>query len=143
MTIHLAWMRVTAAAATIATFGGQFAAGQGQYGPYATAPQYSTVAPYGVQPYQPTQPTVYPTTTQSTAPTTNYRTADRPEYAPAPQAAYATTQQPAYAPTAPASASRNRSTSRSTNRHSTSRRNINRRSHARPIRLSPSSRRAR
>ncbi len=90
MKIHLAWMRFTAAAATIATFGGQFAAGQSQYGPYATAPQYSTVAPYGVQPYQPTQPTVYPTTTQPAAPPTNFRTADRPGYAPA--------QQPAYAP---------------------------------------------
>lgn len=38
MKMHLAWIRVTAAAATtIATFGGQMAVGQGQYGPYAPA----------------------------------------------------------------------------------------------------------
>jgi len=88
MKIHRAWIRATAAAATIATFGGQFAAGQSQYGPYATTPQTSTVARYGVQP---TQPPVYPSTG---FPSTDYRTAALPESSPS-------SQQPAYTPARP------------------------------------------
>jgi hypothetical protein len=59
MKMHLAWIRVTAAAATtIASFGGQVAVGQSQYGPYATTPYSApqTTAPqYQTQPYSPTQ----------------------------------------------------------------------------------------
>lgn len=110
MKMHLAWIRVTAAAATtIATFGGQMAVGQGQYGPYApasTVNPYTNVAPYGVQPTAPAQTTtyypstVYPTTPYTTqaptaaTPTTTNATAGG-RYTPAQQPVYRTAQQPA------------------------------------------------
>lgn len=109
MKMHLAWIRVTAAAATtIATFGGQMAVGQGQYGPYApasTVNPYTSVAPYGVQPTPPAQTTTYypstvypttPNTTQAPAtatPTTTTATAGG-RYTPAQQPVYRTAQQP-------------------------------------------------
>jgi hypothetical protein len=98
MKIHRAWIRVTAVAATtIATFGGELAVGQGQYGPYAGAPQYApypaTVAPYGVAPNQTVQVPVYPTATlPTTAPVSTY-SVTAPQYAP-----YPATPQPVYGP---------------------------------------------
>lgn len=119
MKIHLAWIRVTAAAATtIASFGGNHAAGQSQYGPYATtqapAPQvqtqpYSTtqpyvpvpaapqryattVAPYGIQPTQlaPQTPAVTGQPVQPTSAST-YPTTSTPTYYSAARAPYTPT----------------------------------------------------
>ena len=95
MKIHLAWIRVTAATATIAasaTIGGQSARSQSQYAPYGAAPQYSSVAPYGVQP---TQPPVYPTSAYSSPTGGAYNPAPQQAYTPAP-ARYAPTVQTPY-----------------------------------------------
>ena len=81
MKMHLAWIRVTAAAAmTIVTFGGQLAAGQSQYGPYAATPQSPAVAPYGIAPA--TQPPAYPSTGYPTAAAPIYPSTAQPQYQP-------------------------------------------------------------
>lgn len=112
---HRAWMRVTAAATTLATFAGEAAVGQNQYGPYAAAPQYgaapqyaaatqpiqypTTVPPYGVAPVQTVQVPVYPTATlPTTAPVSTYSVASpqptqyTPQYPATPQTVYAPVQ---------------------------------------------------
>ncbi len=78
MKIHLAWMRF-AAAAVIATFGGEFAVGQSQYAPSTAIQPYvaqpdASVAPYGVQPTPSQAMPVYPTTPYPLV-------ADKPTYA--------------------------------------------------------------
>lgn len=110
---HRAWMRVTAAAATLATFAGEAAVGQNQYGPYATAPQYgaapqyaaatqptqypTTVPPYGVAQVQTVQVPVYPTATlPTTAPVSTYSVAATQPMQYAPQ--YPATPQTVYVP---------------------------------------------
>lgn len=115
MKMHRAWMRVTAAAAALATFAGEAAMGQVQYGPYAApqygaAPQYAaaaqppqyptTVPPYGVAPVQTVQVPVYPTATlPTTAPVSTYSVAaTQPTQYPQP---YPATPQSLYEPAQP------------------------------------------
>ncbi|MGD9632844.1 MAG: BBP7 family outer membrane beta-barrel protein [Pirellulales bacterium] len=115
MKMHRAWMRVTAAAATLATFAGEAALGQVQYGPYAApqygaAPQYAatpqyaqyptTVPPYGVAPVRTVQVPVYPTATlPTTAPVSTYSVATtQPTQYPQP---YPATPQTVYVPAQP------------------------------------------
>ena len=75
MKMHLAWIRVTAAAAmTIVTFGGQFAAGQSQYGPYSTTPPYSATQYSAPQYSAPSSPTPNSDDRYSTSPQTSAST---------------------------------------------------------------------
>jgi hypothetical protein len=91
MKTHLAWIRVTAAAAmTVVGLGGNQAAGQ--YVPYPGVPQYSNVAPYGAQPQQ--QPPAYqPVQPQPAQQAVQQQPVQQQAYQPAQQSPYPVTQQ--------------------------------------------------